>query len=313
MTEWKLQTPVAFLVFNRPETTSRVFEEIRRVRPPILLVVADGPRADRTGDAEKCEAVRAIVDTVDWPCEVLKNYSEVNLGCKVRISSGIDWVFKQVEEAIILEDDCLPHSTFFRFCQEMLSYYRHDTRIAQIGGCNFQFGRLRYKESFYFSRHFHVWGWASWRRAWKEYDVNMALWPEIRGGNWLSGIYRSKRDLELWSRIFQSVYLNKVNTWDFQWTFACMVNNALSVIPNVNLVANIGFNSEATHTSHQNKFSNMKVEPIAFPLVVPRFILADNDADDYTMRNNFRTGNIIVSLVKRLISKYPKSWDGVLL
>src|SRR5665648_587346 len=169
MSNFQLKTPVAFIIFNRPETTRRVFAEIAKARPTKLLVIADGPRATHPDDAEKCAVVRAIIDGVDWDCEVLKNYSDVNLGCKRRVSSGLDWVFDTVEEAIILEDDCLPHPTFFRFCEEMLAKYRDDKRIAMISGDNFQFGKKRTEYSYYFSRYTHIWGWASWRRAWDNY------------------------------------------------------------------------------------------------------------------------------------------------
>lgn len=161
MYDFQLKTPVAFLIFNRPDTTRRVFAEIAKARPPKLLVVADGPRADHPDDVEKCAAVRAIIDGIDWDCKVLTNYSDINLGCKRRVSSGLDWVFDTVEEAIILEDDCLPHPAFFRFCEEMLNKYRDDKRIAMISGDNFQFGRKRTEYSYYFSRYPHIWGWAS--------------------------------------------------------------------------------------------------------------------------------------------------------
>ena len=182
MTNWKLETPVAFLVFNRPHTTDKVFSEIAAANPRKLLIVADGPRPDQPGEAERCVAVRAIVDRVDWDCEVLTNYSDINLGCKARISSGLDWVFDTVEEAIVLEDDCLPHPSFFRFCEELLVKYRDDERIAQIGGVNFQSGRRRTNYSYYFSRYAHIWGWATWRRAWRHYDVALKAWPLIRDG-----------------------------------------------------------------------------------------------------------------------------------
>lgn len=305
--DFHLKTPVVFLVFNRPDTTQRVFEEIRRARPPKLLVVADGPRAAKAGEAEKCEIVRTIIDAVDWPCEVLKNYSDINLGCKMRVSSGLNWVFEQVEEAIILEDDCLPHPSFFRFCEELLEKYRDDERIGMISGDNFQFGMKRTKYSYYFSRHCHIWGWASWRRAWKNYDVDMKLFPEISNGNWLKDIFKSRRDRKLWDSIFSSVYDKKLNTWDFQWTFCCLINNTLSIIPNVNLVSNIGFNAESTHTSCQNNFSNMKVEAMSFPLFAPTFMLADVEADDYTMKNNFSDDIDIISILKRRIRKYIKN------
>jgi hypothetical protein len=143
MTKFQLKTPVALIIFKRPDTTERVFETIRQAKPPKLLVVADGPRTDQPGEAEKCAATRAIIDRVDWDCEVLKNYSDSNLGCGLRPATGISWVFEQVEEAIVLEDDCVPHPTFFRFCEELLEYYRHDERIMSISGINPYFGRRR--------------------------------------------------------------------------------------------------------------------------------------------------------------------------
>ena len=179
MSDFQLTTPVAFLIFNRPDTTARVFEAIRQAKPPKLLVVADGPRPDRPDDVEKCKAARAIIDRVDWACEVLTNYSDLNLGCGKRPATGITWVFEQVEEAIIFEDDCLPHPSFFRFCEELLNYYRHDERIMVISGNNFQFGRNRTDDSYYFSRYNHIWGWASWRRAWEYFDYDLKLWPKI--------------------------------------------------------------------------------------------------------------------------------------
>ena len=305
--DWQLHTPVAFIIFYRPDTTARVFEEIRRARPAKLLVVADGPRPDRPGEAEKVAAARAIIEQVDWPCEVLKNYSDINLGCRRRVSSGLDWVFQTVEEAIILEDDCLPHPTFFRFCEELLERYRDDKRIGMISGDNFQFGRKRTKYSYYFSRHCHIWGWASWRRAWTNYDVDMRLWPEISSDNWLKTVFKRKRDVKLWNNIFCSVYDNKINTWDFQWTFCCSINHTLSIMPSVNLVSNIGFIAESTHTAHYNIFSNMKVEAMSFPLRIPPFMLVDVEADNYTMKNNFDDNINVISALIRRIGKYIKN------
>ena len=284
------------MLFNRPDATQRVFEEIRRVRPPKLLVVADGSRAERTCEAEKCESVRAIIDTVDWPCEVLKNYSEVNLGCKVRMSSGIDWVFEQVEEAIILEDDCLPHPTFFRFCQELLEYYRDDLRIAQISGCNFQFGLRRNEDSYYFSRYNHVWGWASWRNRWRGcYDVAMSHWPKIRDEGWLLDMLCSKTEAARWREIFDDVHQGKIDTWDYQWTFACWLQGRLTVLPNLNLISNIGFGTDATHTKTANKFANIPSECMLFPLKHPIGIVINRIMDARVFKSN-----IAVPFITRL-------------
>jgi hypothetical protein len=289
MTDFQLTTPVAFLIFNRPDTTARVFEAIRQAKPPKLLVVADGPRPDRPDDVEKCKAARAIIDGVDWDCEVLTNYSDVNLGCKSRVSSGLNWVFEIVEEVIILEDDCLPHSTFFRFCEELLDYYRHDERIMVISGDNFQFGRkCTDYNSYYFSRYPHCWGWATWRRAWKYFNFDMKLWPIIRDGEWLKSISHNSKDRRYWTKIFQSSYDNKVKSWAYCWTFACWIQNGLTILPNVNLVSNIGFGEGATHTSSsKSKVANLPVEEMIFPLKHPPFLLRHVEADDFTHNNNY--------------------------
>ena len=279
MSDWQLNTPVAFIIFNRPDTTERVFAEIARAKPPKLLVVADGPRATRQGEAEKCAATRAIVDRVDWNCEVLTNYSEVNLGCKNRVASGLDWVFEQVPEAIILEDDCLPHPTFFRYCEELLGRYRDDERIGQIGGVNFQFGRGRTDDSYYFSRYNHIWGWASWRRAWKNYDVSLTLWPLVREREALLDILGTQRQVKHWATIFQLCYDSKIDTWDYQWTFANMINHSLTILPNVNLISNIGFGENATHTTEDSQLANMAVVKMQFPLVHPAYVIRDARAD----------------------------------
>lgn len=280
-------TPIVFIIFNRPDTTERVFAEIAEVRPRWLLVIADGPRADHYNDVEKCAAARAIIDGVDWDCEVLKNYSGVNLGCKRRVSSGIDWVFKTVEEAIILEDDCLPHPTFFRFCDEMLEHYREDTRIAMISGDNFQFGKKRTDYSYYFSRYSHIWGWATWKRSWENYDVDMKLWPKKRDGGWLQDIFGDNKTVRYWRKLFESVYRGEIDTWDYQWTFSCWIHNTLTILPNINLVSNIGFGSEGTHTTIKNECAEMETEPMAFPISHPEYILLDLLADTFTEKHMF--------------------------
>lgn len=287
MPDWKLQTPVAFIIFNRPDTTEKVFAEIAKARPPKLLVVADGPRANRSGESEKCIATRAIVEHVDWECEVLTNYSDVNLGCKNRVASGIDWVFEQVPEAIVLEDDCLPHPSFFRFCEELLEHYRDDERIGLISGDNFQFGRKRGEASYYFSRYNHIWGWASWRRVWHHYDRGAALWPAFRDGGWLDAVVSTPRERRHWTQAFSAVFENRLDTWDFQWTLALWSQGMVSVLPNVNLISNIGFGVDATHTHSESAYANMHVEAMEFPLRHPQVILPYREADAFTAQRLF--------------------------
>ena len=289
MSDFQLMTPVVLLIFNRPNTTQQVFNAIRNAKPTKLMVVADGPRLEQPEDIEKCKAAREIIKRVDWNCEVSINYSDVNLGCKKRVASGLDWVFNTVEEAIILEDDCLPHHTFFRFCEELLEYYRHDNRIAVISGANFQFGRKRTDYSYYFSRYNHCWGWATWRRSWQYFDFNMQLWPELRDGNWLHDILEDSRLVPYWTRIFQSTYEGSINSWAYRWTFSCWVQSQISILANVNLISNIGFGKEGTNTKKINKkLSSMHTESINFPLKHPLYVIRDLQSDRYTKKIIFQ-------------------------
>ena len=306
MADWQLETPVLLIIFNRPDTTEKVFRAIAQAQPRKLFVAADGPRADQPGDAEKCTAARAVAEQVDWECEVLRNYSDVNLGCALRPPTAVSWVFEHVDETIILEDDCVPHPTFFRFCDELLEKYRNDGRTMAISGDNFQIGRRRTKDSYYFSRYNHCWGWATWRRAWQYYDHDMTLWPEIRDAGWLEDILSEPSAVRYWAGIFQAVYEGRINSWAYRWTFACWIQSGLSILPNVNLVANIGFTAEATHTKGSSRFANMPVETPSFPLRHPQFVIRDTRADDFTQENVFdairRKRNNLLARVRRRLS-----------
>lgn len=284
MDSFTLTTPVAFFIFNRPDTTQQVFEQIRLAKPQKLLVIADGPRATHPYDSEKCLATRSIINKVDWDCEVLTNFAAENLGCKTRMSTGLDWVFSIVQQAIILEHDTLPHQSFFRYCQELLDRYVDDERVMTISGCNFQFGNRRNNHSYYFSRCVHCWGWASWRRAWRLYDVSMSMWPELSQRQ-LRAVLDTDTALAYWHRIFTLTYLGYVDTWDYQWVFNCWSQNGLSILPNVNLVSNIGFNAEGTHTVNSaSRVADIPTQPIQFPLVHPPFMLRDIEADEFTQQ-----------------------------
>lgn len=281
MTKPQLQTPVALLVFNRPDLTERVFDEIARARPAKLLIVADGPRTE--AERELCDRTRAVVSRVNWDCEVLTNFSETNLGCKRRVASGIDWVFEQAAEAIILEDDCLPHPSFFRYCADLLEKYRDDERVMMISGDNFQLGRRRTPYSYYFSRHTHIWGWASWRRAWRYYDVRMEGWPALRESDWLMDLHGDERVTRHWRAGFDQVYEGRLDTWDYQWAYACWSQNGLIILPEVNLVTNIGWRADATHTrTEESMAAGLESHEMEFPLRHPPQMLRDREADQFT-------------------------------
>ena len=281
MTHYNLRTPVALLIFNRPDTTERVFSAIARARPSKLLVVADGPRDSRPDEAARCEQTRAIIKRVDWDCEVITNFADRNMGCKLRVSSGIDWIFEQVEEAIILEDDCLPDPSFFRFCDEMLERYRDNERVGMVSGGNLQFGRQRGLGSYYFSKYTHIWGWASWRRAWKHYDRDITHWPEFKAQGLLEQMFATPGEQTYWQNSFQWVYEGSLDTWDVSWTFTALTHGLLQVVPNVNLISNIGFGADATHTHVVGVHANLPTQAIEFPLQHPTFVLPNLEADRY--------------------------------
>jgi len=275
-----MKTPVALCLFNRPGTTEQVFAAIAKAQPPVLLVVADGPRPDRVGEAEKCAAARAVIERVDWPCDVRTNFANTNLGLKRRMSSGITWVFEQVEEAIILEDDIVPDPTFFRFCEELLDKYRYDTRVGSIGGHNVLFGRKTTPYSYYFTSNLNGWGWASWRRAWQYYDVEMKLWGLIEAQGQLSSFLGTERNPHHARRWYELCYQGKVDNWDMQWGFVSRAHHMLTVTPSVPLTRNIGFGADSTTTIMKYKLDELQAEKITFPLNHPPYVFHDAAADE---------------------------------
>ena len=245
-----LRAPVVFLVFNRPALTARVFGHIRAARPSQLLIVADGPRPDRSEDEANVAAVRDLLERgIDWPCTVHRNYADKNLGCAQRVASGITWAFELVEEAIILEDDCLPDPSFFTYCDELLERYRNNERVMHIGGTNLAAARMRPPAAgYWFSRHAWVWGWATWRRAWRHYDLAMNSWNDRL--NELRASYASPWERRYWLPTLDRTRreLKKANTWDYSWHYTCRSRGGLAILPARNLIENIGFGVDHTHT-----------------------------------------------------------------
>jgi hypothetical protein len=277
--------PVAFFVFNRPQVTAKVFERIRAAKPKRLLVVADGPRDTRPDDAALCRATREIVSSPDWPCELLINFAPQNLGCRSRMWSGLDWVFQNCPEAIILEDDCLPCLSFFRFCSEMLAYYRDDARVMHVSGDNFQNGRRRGSASYFFSRYPLSWGWASWRRAWSYYDVKVSSWPQAYRQGWLETVLDNRREIRQWEGVFDALYRGQIDTWDYQWVFACWRQGGLSIQPNENLVSNIGVGVDATHFKEGHSTIGIPTRELE-ECIHPAAVVRDVEADRFTFEEH---------------------------
>lgn len=245
-------TPILLLVFNRPETTTRVLERIRDMRPSSLFVAADGPRPELKGEEFRCAEARRVATQVDWDCEVHTLFRERNLGCGAAVSGGITWFMREAGEGIVLEDDCVPSLSFFRYCRELLDHYREESRVMHISGSSFQYGRRRGRASYYFSKYPNVWGWATWQRAWESYDFSLRP-------TWVLA-----------------------DTWDTQWQLSLEKEGGLSIVPNKNLVQNIGFGGNATHTMGDERPASLEAHELQFPLVHPTVLKADRLADAFT-------------------------------
>lgn len=295
----KFKIPIAFIIFNRPDLTRKVFAEIRKIKPESLYIIADGPRNE--AEKEKCIEARAVVEDIDWQCEVYKNYSEVNLGCKKRVSSGLDWFFENVESGIILEDDCLPSPDFFYFCAQLLEFYRQEEKVMMISGTNLLKEWKSGLQSYCFSNYGGIWGWASWRRAWKRYDVEMKLWQSEKARNKIKALF-SQGQYENREDVFNKTYAGEIDTWDYQWHFARLLYSGLTAVPAVNLVSNIGFRDDATHTKGTSVAANLPISAIEFPLKIIKEMEADNRFDDLLFKKIFnpRKNGKIIKLLKKI-------------
>lgn len=265
------ETPVLLLIFNRPDTTRRTFDVIRAAQPRYLFVAADGPRSDKPTDVERCRAARSVVEQVDWPCTVQTLFRTENRGCGRGPAEAITWFFDQVEEGIILEDDCVPDPSFFPYCQTLLEKYRHDEQVYMITGTNALRKWGNQKSSYFFSYMAHSLGWASWRRAWRAFDYEMSGWSTASGQlkvkNTLS---RQSYFNHYYTEFTKYQAVKPDDVWDFQWAFARWVNGGKTVVPSVNLIKNIGFNADATHSFYENDLlANLSLYHIEFPLCTP--------------------------------------------
>lgn len=268
--------PVLFLVFNRPDLARRVFARIREARPARLFIAADGPRPGRPDDVEACRESRLLAERVDWPCEVSTLFRETNLGCRAAVSSAISWFFERVEAGIVLEDDCLPDPSFFPFCSELLARYRDDARVTSIGGDCFFPGGAAAGYSYSFSAYAHIWGWATWRRAWKLYDPGLEAVDKSRAEQWLAPWLGSAAAGDYWASILRRYAAGEIDTWDYPWLFSCWRQRGMSIAPAVNLVSNIGFDSRGAHAGGgTSTAAGRPLERMEFPLRHPPEVVRD--------------------------------------
>jgi hypothetical protein len=276
-----LQTPVLFLVFNRPDTTQKVFEQIKKARPTHLFLAADGPRRFNKNEKCLCEITRRLIlENIDWDCKLETLLRNENLGCGRAVSEAITWFFTQVEEGIILEDDTLPDLSFFNFCTQLLDRYRYNKNVMIIAGTNLLDEYKKTQKSYIFSDYAGIWGWASWRRAWNGMDLKISTWdqPEIKA----SLMKRfSKSRYNYLKHIFDLISKeNNLNTWDYQWWYHRLINNGVGIVPTVNNVKNIGFQDNATHTfSIDKNIENLNNKAVKFPLIHPENFTIDKAYD----------------------------------
>ncbi|MBU0490120.1 MAG: hypothetical protein KKA07_17210 [Bacteroidetes bacterium] len=258
-----IQTPVLFLIYNRPKHTQKVFETIRKAKPAKLFIAADGANPNKPDDELKCLQAREIIKSIDWECELYLRFLNENRGCKVAVSSAIDWFFGNVEQGIILEDDCIPHESFFTYCDVLLDKYKDDEEVGCINSVNFMSTANDTASTYYFTKFPQVWGWATWRRAWKRYDVNMKNFPDFLKKNLISKYARTKNEQIHWLEKFERVSQGKIDTWDYQWLFAHWYYDMKAIAPSHNITSNIGFDLDATHTKKPStKFSYRPVSAV---------------------------------------------------
>ena len=271
-------TPILFIIFNRPKESKVVFESIKRIAPRKLYIAADGPRPDKPLDIKKCKETREIIKLIDWDCELHTQFREENLGSGKGVSDAISWFFQNESQGIILEDDCVPDISFYPFCEELLNKFKDDKRIMHIAGSNHNPAYVRDSEySYYFSQIGLVWGWATWKRAWELSDITMSNYSEISDKNYFKDLYANILIRKYLKSKFKKTHLKVINdVWDYQWEFARLINSGLTIMPVNNLVNNIGFGPDATHTLSDNTyFADAKIKPLIFPLKHPPFIIKD--------------------------------------
>ncbi|WP_081212330.1 hypothetical protein [Salegentibacter sediminis] len=320
MLENNMKTPILYLVFNRLDLVEKSFAKIKNARPKVLFVAADGPRADAIEDERKCYDVRNYIkQNIDWECEVSYLFREKNLGCGLAVSQAISWFFENVEEGIILEDDCLPGNSFFPFCEELLIKYRDNKKVYHIGGSNWQKGNKRGDADYYFSNIPGIWGWATWSDRWADYKFDIFKNKE----NWqkldkrLPEITNSEEEKVFQLKCFNSCKNNQIDTWDYQWRFLVFIKKGLCIVPNKNLVSNLGHREDSAHTKDSSHWrANLNIEEMGFPLKHPKRIAVNRKADkflaDHLFLNKTKKKNIAYKYLKKVKGKSFKLFKKII-
>jgi hypothetical protein len=316
------QTPILFIIYKNPSITKIVFDKIRELKPTVLFISADGAKTDLYEDVAEITATREVTELIDWDCNIYRRYSEKNLGCKLAVSGAITWFFENVEQGIILEYDCLPSTDFFVFCESLLEKYKNDIQISSITGNNFDYvmnnnGSLsseRNSASYYYSSLAKIWGWATWRRAWNNFDINLSKFQEYQNSNFITNQVIKKKHQKYWmNKIRQVVEGKNKTTWAFIWVFTHLSNKSFCVTPSVNLVSNIGFSDLGTHARNpKDILSNIPIIPMSMPLKTPKVVeinfLADARFTNLLMESEKNDRRIVFlkSLVPQFLIQFYK-------
>ena len=305
----KFKTPILFIIFNRIETTKLVFESIKKIRPEKLYLAADGPRNNNLEEIKKTNEVRNyVISNIDWECQIYKFFNDKNLGCKYGVSGAISWFFENEEKGIILEDDCLPSKSFFWFCDYLLKKYQNENQIMHIAGMTYVEKKNNQENySYHFCKVGGIWGWATWKRAWKKYEIEMDSYPQAIKENVFEDLFIGENKLKTYyQNLFKKNYENRFS-WDYQWTFTKIINNSINIMPSKNLVKNIGYGAYgATHTKDNDyKISKMKLNELNFPLKDPKFLVIDSkfNLTNFEYSTQKKNIDIIKNLLKIVLPK----------
>lgn len=307
------KSPILLITFNRPELTKRVFEMIRLAQPEVLYIACDAARAEKGHDEQKkVQEVKKIINKIDWPCKVQYKIAEKNLGCGKSVSQAIDWAFENEDRLTILEDDCVPHIDFFRYCDELLELYKDDQRIGCVGGTSLlaPLGDQvvkNYEFSFYFSRVLCVWGWATWKRVWQNYSFKLTDWPQIKKQGLLESYWVSGRNYDHVTAHLEMILDGQVDSWDFQLVISLALQNQLVIYPKYNLVENIGAGKDAHHNKLVTKLNNIKTHDMDWPLMHPKYTVNQGHFDfliekSYTHHKIFiKIKSLLFPLIRKVL------------
>lgn len=309
----KHNIPVLFIFFNRLEIAKESFAQIREVKPSILYLASDGAREEKDDEKEKVLKVRkAILDMIDWECEIKTLFQDKNLGCMNGVLSAINWLFENEDKGIILEDDCKPQKTFFRYICELLEKFENDERIGMIDGANYIYDNASFSQNSYlFSRYKATNGWATWKRSWKNMDLELKWRGTAEEKNILKNMGYQGKDKNYWEYRLKLIDTKNVSAWDWQWYFSLAAQNQLSVFPTKSLISNIGFTQEATHTASKPKDGHFTTAEMKFPMKHPSYIVPSSDFDQVYYKKNENFIRIIIrylplsikNKIKKIIQK----------